>query len=149
MESSRVKIYSFKFGQDVDHEEWEQSSSAELYNADLSIITLPYADDSGTVSDLEFRIYLGWAETITFLKNNPNTTFSRRWNLARDRHEAAQVLMDQMVQGRGNIFSIHLDQFTASDNTLNIQVPVFSVRSRFRVEDFLKANEVTTIFTGT
>ena len=62
MESSRLKIYSFKFGQDVDHEEWEQSSSAELYNADLSIITLPYADDSGTVSDLEFRIYLGWAE---------------------------------------------------------------------------------------
>ena len=57
--------------------------------------------------------------------------------------------MDQMVQGQGNIFSIHLDQFTASDNTLNIQVPVFSVRSRFRVEDFLKANEVTTIFTGT
>ena len=56
--------------------------------------------------------------------------------------------MDQMVQGRGNIFSIHLEQFTASDNTVNIQVPVFSVRSRFRVEDFLKANEVTTIFTG-
>ena len=56
--------------------------------------------------------------------------------------------MDQIVQGQGNIFSIDLEQFTASDNTVNIQVPVFSVRSRFRVEDFLKANEVTTIFTG-
>ena len=139
VQTNKLKLESFQLSYNNPNELFVPAPALEedLKKNDLNVITIPIAGSNGEESNFEFRIYLGKMD-----ENNKN------------RNKALQLLMERVSQKNGNIFLPELNVKKESppqkqlENEIVLKMPIFSLRSKFNVKEFLVRKGVKSIFTG-
>ena len=140
VQSSKIKLDSFKLSYEKPGGEFVSAPvlDEDLKRNDLNIITIPIAGYNGEDSNFEFRIYLGKLD-----KDN------------RNKNKALQLLIDRVRQGgelSDNIFKVDLEAKKESPSKFKkeivLKMPIFNLRSKFNVKEFLISKGVKSIFTG-
>ena len=139
VQSSKLKLESFKLSYNDPNQLFVPASTLDedLNKNDLNVITIPIAASNGVESNFEFRIYLG--------KLNEND---------KNRNKALQLLMNQVKQKSGNIFLVELEAKKETppgrklEKEIILKMPIFSLRNKFNVKEFLISKGVKSIFTG-